>query len=85
MPLETRMPDGQPEPPGRPAGIGPQPGGPPAALLVAASRPRRGGSTLVLDADGQNVIVVLAEDGGDATLMWAFIQRHLSGWKAVRA
>ncbi len=79
------MPDGRSEPPGRPAGVGSQPGGPPAELLVAASRPRAGGSTLILDADGQNVIVVLAEDGGDAALMWAFIQRHLSGWKAVRA
>jgi hypothetical protein len=85
MPRETRMLDRQPEPPSRPARIDSQPGAPPAELLVAASRPRPGGSTLVLDAGGQNVIVVLAQDGGDPALMWAFIQRHLSGWKAVRA
>jgi hypothetical protein len=60
------------------------PGGPPPALVSAARRPPEGGSTLVLDAGDQKVIVVLGEDGGEASLMWAFIQRHLTGGKAIR-
>ncbi len=66
------------------AGFGPTPAGPPPALISATRRPREGGSTLVLDAGGQNVIVVLDEDGGEANLMWAFIQRCLTGRKAIR-
>jgi hypothetical protein len=62
----------------------PSPGGPPAALVSAARSPGEGGSTLVLDAGGQNVIVVLDSDGGEAGLMWACIQKYLSGGKAVR-
>jgi hypothetical protein len=62
----------------------PPPGGPPAALVSAARRPGEGGSTLVLDAGGQNVIVVLDCDGGEAGLMWACIQKYLSGGKAIR-
>jgi hypothetical protein len=56
----------------------------PAALRLAAHRPPEGGSTLVLDAGSQNVVVVLDEQGGDARLMWAFIQHQLSGGKTVR-
>jgi len=56
----------------------------PAALRLAAHRPPEGGSTLVLDAGGQNVVVVLDENGGDAKLMWAFIRHQLSGRKTVR-
>lgn len=81
MPLERRMPagpPGPPEPPGQQAGAGPEPGSLPSALFLAARRPDPGGSTLVLDADGETVIVVVAEDGGDETLMWGFIQRHLA-------
>ena len=62
----------------------PSPGGPPAALVSAARDPGKGGSTLVLDAGGQNVIVVLDADGGEAGLMWACIQKFLSGGKAIR-
>jgi hypothetical protein len=53
-------------------------------LAVAAHQPPKGGSTLVLDMGGQNVVVVIGEGGGDARLMWAFIQHLLSGRKAVR-
>jgi hypothetical protein len=56
----------------------------PAALRRAAHRPSEGGSTLVLDAGGQNVVVVLDEEGGDARLIWAFIRHQLSGRKTAR-
>jgi len=56
----------------------------PSPLRLAARRPPEGGSTLVLDAGGQNVVVVLGEEGGDARQMWAFIQQQLSGRKTVR-
>jgi hypothetical protein len=62
----------------------PAPGGPPPALVSAVRRPPEGGSTLVLDAGDQTVIVVLGEDGGEAGLMWAFIQKHLRGGKVIR-
>ena len=62
----------------------PPPGGLPHALVSAARRPPEGGSTLVLDAGDQKVIVVLGEDGGEASLMWAFIQKYLAGGKATR-
>ena len=57
---------------------------PASARRAAARRPREGGSTLVLDAGGQNVIVVLDSDGGEASLMWACIQKYLTGGKAIR-
>ncbi len=75
---------GQPEWAGGQADLGPPPGALPPALVSAVRRPREGGSTLVLDADGQNVIVVLAEEGGEAHLMWAFIQKYLTGRKTIR-
>jgi hypothetical protein len=75
---------GQPEWAGGQADLGPPSGGAPPALVSAVRRPREGGSTLVLDADGQNVIVVLAEEGGEAHLMWAFIQKYLTGRKTIR-
>jgi hypothetical protein len=56
----------------------------PSALRMAAHRPPPGGSTLVLDAGGQNVVVVLGENDGDASLIWAFIHQQLSGRKTVR-
>jgi len=56
----------------------------PSALRMAAHRPPPGGSTLVLDAGGQNVVVVLGADESDAKLIWAFIQQQLSGRKTVR-
>jgi hypothetical protein len=56
----------------------------PSALRLAAHRPPPGGSTLVLNAGGQNVVVVLGQDEGDAKLIWAFIQQQLSGRKTVR-
>jgi hypothetical protein len=71
---------GQPGLAGLQAGFPP----PPPALAAAARRPRAGGSTLVLRAGGQNVIVVLGENGGEAQLMWSFIQRFLAGGKPVR-
>jgi hypothetical protein len=56
----------------------------PTALRLAAHRPAPGGSTLVLDASGQKVVVVLSEDGGNAWLIWGFIKQQLSGRKTVR-
>ena len=77
------MPMGQYESAAWQADVRPGADGPQSALVRAVRSPHRGGSTLVLDADGQNVIVVVA-DGGDPMLMWAFIKQHLSGRKAVR-
>jgi hypothetical protein len=66
-------------------GFGLEPAPLPSPLRLAARRPAEGGSTLILDAGGgQNVVVVLGEDGGDATQMWAFIQQQVSGRKTVR-
>jgi hypothetical protein len=65
-------------------GFEPEPAPLPSKLRLAARRPPEGGSTLVLDAGGQNVVVVLGEDGGDPKRMWAFIQQQLSGRKTVR-
>jgi hypothetical protein len=65
-------------------GFEPEPAPLPSRLRLAARRPPEGGSTLVLNAGGQNVVVVLGEEGGDARRMWAFIQQQLSGRKTVR-
>ena len=59
-------------------------GGLPSALIQATRQPPQGGTTLVLDADGQDVIVVVGEQGGDARQMWAFIRQQLTGKKAAR-
>jgi hypothetical protein len=75
---------GQPEPGGFGAGFWVAPAGPPPALVSVARRPGEGGSTLVLDAGGQNVIVVLDPGGGEAGLMWACIQKYLTRGKAIR-
>jgi hypothetical protein len=56
----------------------------PPALRFAARRPDPGGSTLVLDAGGQKVVVVLSEDGGNPWLIWGFIKQQLTGKKTVR-
>jgi len=51
---------------------------------MAAHRPSPGGAVLVLDAGGQNVVVVLGEEEGDARQIWTFIQQQLTGRKTVR-
>jgi hypothetical protein len=56
----------------------------PSELRMAAHRPPPGGAALVLDAGGQNVVVVLGEEEGDARQIWAFIQQQLTGRKTVR-
>jgi hypothetical protein len=56
----------------------------PSALRTAARRPADGDRTLVLDAGGDNVIVVLGEDGADAGKIWDFIQRRMTGRKTGR-
>ena len=65
-------------------GFEPEPAPLPSPLRLAARRPPEGGSTLVLEAGGQNVVVVLGEEGGDAKKMWTFILQQLSGRKTVR-
>lgn len=64
--------------------IHPEPAPLPAELRMAAHRPPSGGAVLVLDAGGQNVVVVLGEEEGDAGEIWAFIQQQLTGQKTVR-
>lgn len=78
------MVTGQPEPGGWQAGFWPVPGDLPPALISAVRRPREEGCTLVLDVGGQIVIVVLREEGGEAAAIWAFIQKFVTGRKAVR-
>jgi hypothetical protein len=70
--------------PGSFRGIHPEPVPLPSELRMAAHRPPSGGAVLVLDAGGQNVVVVLGEEEGDARLIWAFIQQQLTGRKTVR-
>ncbi len=62
----------------------PRPVAMPSALRTAARRPADGDRALVLDAGGQNVIVVLGEEGGDAGQIWDFIQQRLTGRKTGR-
>lgn len=51
----------------------------PSSLRRAARRPADGDRALVLDAGGENVIVVLDEDAGDADAIWAFIRQRMTG------
>jgi hypothetical protein len=64
--------------------IHPEPVPLPSELRMAAHRPTAGGAVLVLDAGGQNVVVVLGEEEGDAGEIWAFVQQELTGRKTVR-
>jgi hypothetical protein len=72
---------------GRPSEIDPAaylpPAGPPPAmassLRTAARRPADGDRALVLGAGGENVIVVLGEDAGDAGEIWNFIRQCMAG------
>ena len=73
--------------PGRPneidlAAYQPPAGPPPAmasSLRTAARRPADGDRALVLDVGGENVIVVLGEDAGDAGEIWNFIRQRMTG------
>ncbi|HEX4658938.1 MAG TPA: hypothetical protein VH307_16240 [Streptosporangiaceae bacterium] len=78
------MVTGQPEPGGWQAGFSPVSGDPPPVLISAVRRPREEACTLVIDVGGQNVIIVLKEEGGEAGAIWAFIQKFVTGRKAVR-
>jgi hypothetical protein len=51
----------------------------PSALRAAARRPGYFDRAVVLDAGGENVIVVLGEDAGDADAIWAFIRQRMTG------
>lgn len=50
----------------------------PSSLRTAARRPADGDRALVLDAGGENVVVVLGEEAGDAGAIWSFIQQRIS-------
>jgi hypothetical protein len=50
----------------------------PSSLRTAARRPADGDRALVLDAGGENVVVVLGDDAGDADAIWRFIQQRIS-------
>ena len=57
----------------------PQPGVDPAIpspLSSTAARRLADGQTLIVDAGGEDVIVVLDSAGADARQIWDFIQRH---------
>jgi hypothetical protein len=51
----------------------------PSSLRTAARRPANGDRALVLDAGGENVVVVLGEDHGDAGAIWSFIRQRMTG------
>jgi hypothetical protein len=51
----------------------------PSSLRTAARRPADGDRALVLEAGGENVIVVLSEDTGDAGAIWSFIRQRMTG------
>jgi hypothetical protein len=55
----------------------------PAALSSVASRPA-GAETLIVDANGEDVIVVLDPAGADARQIWDFIQQRKTGRKTGR-
>ncbi len=51
----------------------------PSSLRTAARRPADGDRTLVLNAGGENVVVVLGEGTGDAGEIWDFIRQRMTG------
>jgi hypothetical protein len=51
----------------------------PSSLQTAARRPADADRALVLEAGGENVIVVLGEDAGDAGEIWNFIRQCMAG------
>jgi hypothetical protein len=53
--------------------------GMPSSLRTAARRPADGDRALVLDAGGENVVVVLGEEAGDASAIWSFIRQRMAG------
>jgi hypothetical protein len=77
-----RMGTGPPEETGIAASL-PEPGvdvATPLPLSTAARRPA-GGHTLIVDAGGEDVIVVLDSAGADAGQIWDFIQRRRTARK----
>jgi len=50
----------------------------PSSLRTAARRPADGDRALVLDAGGENVVVVLGDEAGDADAIWSFIHQRIS-------
>jgi hypothetical protein len=80
-----RMGTGPPDQTG-PAVFQPQPGtapGMPSALGSAARRPADS-QTLLVDANGEDVIVVLDAAGADAQQIWDFIQQRKADRKTGR-
>jgi hypothetical protein len=51
----------------------------PSALRAAARRPGYFDRAVVLDAGGDNVVVVLGEEAGDANAIWDFIRQRMTG------
>jgi hypothetical protein len=51
----------------------------PSALRSAARRPGYFDRAVVLDAGGDNVVVVLGEESGDANAIWDFIRQRMTG------
>ena len=64
----------------------PQPGADPAIPLPLSTAARRpaGGHTLIVDAGGEDVIVVLDPAGADAQQIWNFIRRRRAARKPGR-
>ena len=76
---------------GQPDGTGlatslPQPGTAPAipSALQTAARRLAGGRTLIVDAGGEDVIVVLDAAAADARQIWEFIQQRMTVRKTAR-
>jgi hypothetical protein len=76
-----RMGTGPPDETGI-AAIPPQPDVEPAVPLPLSTGTRRpAGDTLIVDAGGEDVIVVLDPAGADARQIWDFIQQHRTARK----
>jgi hypothetical protein len=77
-----RMGTGPPDETGIAAFL-PQPGVDPAMPLPLSTAARRAadGRTLIVDAGGEDVIVVLDPAGADARQIWDFIQQHRTARK----
>jgi hypothetical protein len=64
------------------AAFPPQPGvGPATPLPLSTAARRPAGDTLIFDAGGEDVIVVLDPAGADARQIWDFIQQHRTARK----
>lgn len=54
----------------------------PSSLRAASRRPGLFNRAIVLGVGGENVVVVLGDDAGDADAVWGFIRQRMAGRSA---